>query len=197
MVLMASDGPRQSSKDKPPALLFGTFPVELKLSAAEKRRLITFAKTLAARIAGGREFTCFIAGDRELLRLNSTFLDHDYPTDVLSFPSHTEQWQAESAVPPDSGLGEIAISIERAAAQANEFGHAPFDEIRILMLHGLLHLVGLDHEKDDGEMALAEQRWRAEFQLPQTLIARQRNAKNASRVGKFHARKIEKEAQAL
>jgi probable rRNA maturation factor len=168
MVSMASDGP--SKNDKPPALLFGTLPAELKPSAAEKRQLTAFLKSLSARIADGREFTCLIADDRELLRLNSTFLGNEYPTDVLSFPS-----QAVSAVAADSELGEIAISIERAAAQANEFGHAPFDELRILMLHGLLHLTGLDHEKDKGEMALAEQRWRAEFQLPQTLIARVRN----------------------
>jgi probable rRNA maturation factor len=168
MVSMASDPP--SKKDKPPAVLFGTLPAEFKPSVAEKRQLAAFAKKLSTRIAAGREFTCLIADDRELLRLNSTFLGNEYPTDVLSFPS-----QAGPAVAADSELGEIAISIERAAAQANEFGHAPFDELRLLMLHGLLHLTGLDHEKDKGEMALAEQRWRAEFELPPTLIARRRN----------------------
>jgi probable rRNA maturation factor len=181
MVSMASDGP--SKNDKPPALLFGTVPAELKPSAAEKRQLSTFLKSLSARIADGRKFTCLIADDRELLRLNSTFLGNEYPTDVLSFPS-----QAGSAAAADAELGEIAISIERAAAQAREFGHAAFDEIRILMLHGLLHLTGLDHEKDRGEMALAEQRWRAEFHLPQTLIAR---------VRKLHAHKTYRGARAV
>jgi len=175
---MASDGP--SKKDKPPAVLFGTLPAELKPSATEKRQLAAFSKSLSARIADGRRFTCLIADDGELLRLNSTFLGNEYPTDVLSFPSPDS-----SAIAP-SELGEIAISIERAAAQADEFGHAAFDELRILMLHGLLHLTGLDHEKDNGEMARAEQRWRAEFQLPQTLIARQRDMKDDAPRRKRH-----------
>jgi probable rRNA maturation factor len=162
---MASEG--SSKNDRPPALLFGSLPAALRPSPAEKRQLAAFLKSLSARIADGRSFTCLIADDRELLRLNSTFLGHEYPTDVLSFPS-----QADPAA--DSELGEIAISIERAAAQAQAFGHPALDEVRILMLHGLLHLIGLDHEKDKGEMARAEKRWRTEFQLPQTLIARAR-----------------------
>jgi probable rRNA maturation factor len=72
----------------------------------------------------------------------------------------------------ESTLGEIAISVERAEAQARSFGHSRLDEIRILMLHGLLHLSGMDHENDRGEMARAEAHWRAQFGLPETLIAR-------------------------
>jgi probable rRNA maturation factor len=195
MVLMASDGPSKSNKDKPPAVLFGTLSMELKPSAAEKRQLAAFSKSLSARIADGREFTCLITDDRELLRLNSTFLGHEYPTDVLSFPSQAAPSPAGSAVAADANLGEIAISIERAAAQAHEFGHTLFDELRILMLHGLLHLTGLDHEKDKGEMARSEQHWRAEFQLPQTLIARQRNVTKAAALGL--ARKSTKGARAI
>ncbi|HMF76262.1 MAG TPA: rRNA maturation RNase YbeY [Bryobacteraceae bacterium] len=183
---MGSDGPGR--KEKPAAVLFGALPAELKPSAAEKRQLAVFANTLSARVADGREFTCLIADDRELLRLNYAFLGHEYPTDVLSFPSQAEPSQTESATSAASDIGEIAISIERAAAQAHEFGHAPFDELRILMLHGLLHLIGLDHEKDNGEMALAEQRWRSEFQLPQTLIAR---------IRRLHAHKTHRGVQSL
>jgi probable rRNA maturation factor len=69
-------------------------------------------------------------------------------------------------------LGEIAISCERAKAQAEELGHGRVEEIRILMLHGVLHLTGMDHERDAGEMERAEQRWRIEFGLPSSLIAR-------------------------
>ena len=103
-----------------------------------------------------------LTDDAELHRLNHAFLHHDYPTDVLSFPSHNGLGQ----------LGEMAISIERAALQAREFGHPRIDEIRILMLHGLLHLGGMDHESDRGEMARAEAAWRSEFGLPETLIGR-------------------------
>jgi probable rRNA maturation factor len=70
-------------------------------------------------------------------------------------------------------LGEIAISIDRAAAQAKEYGHSLADELRILMLHGALHLVGFDHEKDSGEMRRAEARWRKRFGLPLGLIERE------------------------
>lgn len=69
-------------------------------------------------------------------------------------------------------LGEIAISLDRAAAQAAEYGHSLADELRILMLHGALHLAGYDHENDSGEMARAELRWRKRFGLPIALIER-------------------------
>ena len=69
-------------------------------------------------------------------------------------------------------LGEIAISHHRAAAQAADFGHALEDEIRILMLHGLLHLLGMDHETDRGAMRRAETRWRRRLGLPVGLIER-------------------------
>lgn len=140
-------------------VLFGALPSELRFSRAEKRLLTDFARDLSRRIAGGRAFDCLIADDAELRRLNLTFLKNDYPTDVLSFPN-------------GDTLGEIAISAERAEAQARSFGHSRMDEIRILMLHGLLHLSGLDHENDRGEMARAEAHWRGQFGLPETLIAR-------------------------
>lgn len=140
-------------------VLFGALPSELRFSRAEKRVLTDFARDLSRRITPGRSFDCLIADDTELRRLNLAFLGHDYPTDVLSFPDA-------------NALGEIAISAERADAQARALGHARMDEIRILMLHGLLHLAGMDHEHDNGEMARAEAHWRTQFDLPRTLIAR-------------------------
>ncbi len=68
--------------------------------------------------------------------------------------------------------GELAISIDRAAEQAAGFGHAVEDELRILILHGLLHLAGMDHETDRGEMARAEARWRKRLKLPPALTER-------------------------
>ena len=69
-------------------------------------------------------------------------------------------------------LGDIAISLQRARAQAARYGHAIEKEIRILMLHGVLHLIGHDHESDSGRMARAEKRWRRALGLPGGLIER-------------------------
>ncbi len=124
-----------------------------------------FAHQLCERVTAGRWFQCLITDDRELQRLNRQFLGKDYPADVLSFPA------AESAKMP-AGLGEIAISYQRAREQAAAFGHSIRDEIRILMLHGVLHLMGMDHERDRGAMARAEVDWRNKLGLPASLIER-------------------------
>lgn len=135
----------------------------MKFSLSDKRSLSGFAAALSKRTADGRGFTCLVTDDAQLRALNRDFLGHDYATDVLSFSA--------GELDPDK-IGEIAISAERAEAQAREFGHGTLDEIRILMLHGVLHLTGLDHEQDNGEMRRAERKWRREFSLPLTLIAR-------------------------
>ena len=76
---------------------------------------------------------------------------------------------------PGGFLGEIAISGQRAAEQAERFGHGPEEEIRILMLHGVLHLTGLDHETDRGRMRRAETAWRRKLGLPAGLVERVRS----------------------
>jgi len=137
-------------------------------------RLEEFARALRRRVTGGREFQCLITGDAEMQRLNREFRRKDYPTDVLSFPSgppaHKRKKQA--GTPILLSLGDIAISVDRARAQAREFGHPVDDEICILMLHGVLHLVGMDHERDAGSMARAEAEWRRKLRLPSALIER-------------------------
>ncbi len=143
-------------------VIFRAIPRRCKLSPKEKRNLEKFACTLSESIAKGRAWMCLVTNDRALQKLNQQFLEHDYPTDVLSFP-----WPPESAL-----LGEVAISAERANEQAAQFGHPTVKEICILMLHGILHLTGMDHERDKGEMARAERRWRGKFDLPPTLIVR-------------------------
>lgn len=118
--------------------------------------LRAFWQELVIALKAGRP-TCLITTDAELRRLNRQFRRKDYATDVLSFPGET---------------GEIAISFDRAAEQAAEMGHSVDDELRILMLHGLLHLAGMDHETDSGAMAEAEGRWRKKLGLPAGLIER-------------------------
>ena len=127
-------------------------------------RLRAFAEQLRDEVVGGRAFCCLLADDRELRRLNRQFLGKDYPTDVLSFPEPG----------PDEFLGELAISVERAKEQAKLLGHTIEEEIKILMLHGVLHLLGMDHEQDRGRMARAETRLRKKLGLPAGLIERVR-----------------------
>jgi probable rRNA maturation factor len=136
----------------------------------DRRTLRQFAHTLENEVARGRQFCCLITGDEELRRLNREFRKKDQATDVLSFPSNTTQAGAQRA--PTVLLGEIAISFDRAKQQACELGHNAEAELQILMLHGVLHLTGLDHERDRGQMARAERRWRKRFGLPVGLIER-------------------------
>jgi probable rRNA maturation factor len=114
-----------------------------------------FLCEVAKKAVKGRPITCLITTDAELRRLNREFRGKNYATDVLSFP-------------PD----EMAISLDRASAQAKELGHSLDDELRVLMLHGLLHLAGMNHETDAGEMRRAEIRWRKKLGLPCGLIER-------------------------
>jgi len=125
-----------------------------------------FVHRVQKEVARGRAFDCLITGDAELRRLNREFRGRDYATDVLSFPA--------PALMPKRSLGDIAVSLARARAQARVFGHSTEREIEILILHGLLHLVGMDHETDRGRMARAETRWRARLGLPASLIERAR-----------------------
>jgi probable rRNA maturation factor len=141
------------------------------LTADVRTKLRRFASTLNLEAAEGRGFDCVVTNDLEMQSLNRLFLKHDYPTDVLSFPSGSKYGIA----------GELAISVERAAAQAKQFGHSLIDELQILLLHGVLHLLGHDHERDQGRMEREEERLRAEYSLPNTLIGRAQSRKRAAR----------------
>jgi probable rRNA maturation factor len=121
----------------------------------DRRALRRYFTGLACEILPGQGVTCLIASDAELQELNRKFRGKNYPTDVLSFPPE-----------------DVAISYERAAAQAAELRHGVEAELRILMLHGLLHLAGMDHETDGGAMRHTEARWRKKLGLPSGLIER-------------------------
>jgi probable rRNA maturation factor len=112
-----------------------------------------------------------VTGSRELRSLNRRFRGQDKPTDVLSFlPS------------PDFGnglAGDIAISAEIAKQNARLLGHSAAQEIKILALHGVLHLAGYDHESDHGRMAGKEASLRRSLSLPVGLI--ERNGRDTSR----------------
>jgi probable rRNA maturation factor len=147
------------------ALLF-----QVDTPGLSRRGLRAFLKRLEQEVGGGRAFCCLIASDTELQRLNQEFRGQNYPTDVLSFPvgqSSGLSWQVG-----DLPHGEIAISYHAARRQSIEYGHSIEQEIKILMLHGLLHLLGMDHETDGGHMLSAERKWRIRLGLPAGLIER-------------------------
>lgn len=102
-----------------------------------------------------------LVSDRRMRALNRQFRGKDDATDVLSFPSGERGF-----------LGDIVIADGVAKRQAKEHGHSLKTEIRTLALHGLLHLLGYDHETDDGAMARAEARLRKKAGLPLGLIER-------------------------
>src|SRR5580704_1230 len=140
-----------------------------KPATLDDKSLQSFAEVLRDRVARGREFHCRVTNDAELQALNGQFLGKDYATDVLSFPNKNAGDEIASGT---GSLGDIAVSFERARAQAREWQHSTDDEIRILMLHGVLHLLGMDHESDSGRMKRAEIRWRRKLGLPVGLIER-------------------------
>jgi probable rRNA maturation factor len=135
------------------------FHTSRKMRRNELRR---FLDEVVRRVVRGRSIACLVTGDAEVRRLNRRFRGKNSATDVLSFPS-----------PEKNGFaGDLAISVDRARRQAAEHGHSLEDELRILILHGALHLTGLDHENDAGRMARAEARWRRRLSLPTGLIER-------------------------
>jgi probable rRNA maturation factor len=131
------------------------------LSESALERFLSKAKR-AVQLQGAVDV--LVTASAELRRLNSRFLGKDKPTDVLSFPP---------AVGQHGGLaGDVAISAGIAAQNARRLGHSAVQEIKILVLHGLLHLAGYDHERDQGQMATQEQLLRRQLGLPVGLLER-------------------------
>ena len=114
------------------------------------------AKVLIALGKEENHATIVFVSDAAIKELNKRFRGKNYATDVLSFPSTAESFEIEN----QSILGEVVISVPRAAAQAKEHGLTFSQEVRQLILHGLLHLCGHDHETDRGEMNKLELRLR-------------------------------------
>jgi len=131
-----------------------------KVRGVSARALEQFAAR-AQRAAGVRgEVTVLVTSSAELRHLNRRFRGKNSATDVLSFPA------------ADGIGGDIAISAQVGARNARRLGHSPADELRALILHGLLHLAGYDHETDGGQMARKEALLRRALGLPAALIER-------------------------
>src|SRR4051812_26413142 len=148
-----------------PSLLFAGIVVimETKVAEVSPKALERFVGVVCreARLLG--DVNVLLTGDRKRRELNRRFRRKDKTTDVLSFPSLDG--------------GDIAISIPLAKQNAKSLGHGIGDELKILILHGTLHLKGHDHEVDDGAMARLERRLRKKLALPISLIERAEKAR--------------------
>ena|SRR5215831_19038311 len=109
----------------------------------------------------GHSVTVVFVGNATIKKLNQQFRGANYSTDVLSFPAEPESFEMEH----QSKLGEVVISLERAKAQAKENGLSFTNEVQQLILHGLLHLCGYDHETDHGEMNRLELKLRKKLRI--------------------------------
>jgi probable rRNA maturation factor len=128
------------------------------LEGVSSTALARFASQ-AQRLAGVQgEVAVLITGNQHLRKLNRQFRKKDAATDVLSFPR-------------EDG-GDIAVSAQIAAKNALDLGHDLNTELKVLILHGMLHLAGFDHETDKGEMAAREAVLRKKLKLPDSLISR-------------------------
>lgn len=125
--------------------------------------LRSFVKCAQKAVPLAGDVSILLTSDTAIRKLNRNFRRKNRPTDVLSFPA-----------PPSLGnvAGDLAVSIETAARQARQFCHPLQVEVKILLLHGMLHLAGFDHEADSGEMAAREEKLRRRFRLPVALIGR-------------------------
>jgi probable rRNA maturation factor len=135
-------------------------------AAANWKSFRAYLQRLAQQVACA-PFTVVVVSDAAIRRLNRDYRGKDSATDVLSFPSGS----ALPGADPES-LGDIVISAATARRAATAFGWPLEMELQSLALHGVLHLMGYDHETDRGQMARAERRWGRQLGLPQTLIAR-------------------------
>jgi len=101
----------------------------------------------------GREVAICLVGDAEMARLNKSFRGKQGPTDVLSFPASVEAAFKRAS---SKSVGDIAIAPAVARRNAKRYGRTLPDELRILIVHGVLHLMGYDHESDSGQMERRE-----------------------------------------
>lgn len=133
--------------------------LKVNLEALEK-----IAQTLS-----DKEVELIITNDKTIQKLNKEYRGKDNATDVLSFPLE-ELFTDESIF--RMPLGSIVIAESFVKKKAEIFGHSLQDELSLLFIHGMLHLLGFDHEGDDGEMRAREKALIIQFNLPESLIVR-------------------------
>ena len=156
-------------------LAAATGPLPAKQKSLRKRELSSFLTTAASAAKLKGQMCVLLTTDAAVRDLNLRFRRKNKATDVLSFPA------AEAFGKAAQIAGDLAISLETAARQAEAFGHPLETEVKVLILHGILHLAGMDHEADTGQMARRESALRKRFDLPAGLIQRSGRGKTAAK----------------
>jgi probable rRNA maturation factor len=150
----------------PPRFFLIVIIAERKSRRLSPDALSTFLRRAQMAVGLKGDVNVLLTANQHMRRLNRQFRQKDKPTDVLSFPADL------SGKSPEKYAGDLAISVEIARESAKQLGHSLEDEIKVLILHGVLHLAGYDHESDNGEMARTEDRLRQKLDLPIALISR-------------------------
>lgn len=170
MILLDPDLEPPAAADVPRQAMAARNGAKTARSTSQTDRLPS-ARTLSRFLAEARavvrlrgQVSVLLTTDLAVRKLNRRFRGKNKTTDVLSFPA--------DGPGAEDLAGDLAISVPMARRQASEQGHRLLIEIKVLILHGLLHLAGYDHETDDGQMARRERVLRARLKLPQGLIER-------------------------
>lgn len=132
----------------------------------ENQTSLEFSEALVRKIAAHlskKDIELLVVNSAQMQEINKRYRDIDKDTDVLSFPMQSM---------PKAALGSIVISADLVAQKALELGHSTDDEFALLFIHGMLHLLGYDHEVDNGEMRQKEEELVLKFKLPDSLIVR-------------------------
>jgi len=142
-------------------------PSHLRLPSSQSLARFLHKARLAVRLRG--QVSVLLTTDAAQRGFNRRFRGKNKPTDVLSFPADPNLVETRGA---ENFAGDLSISVPTACLQAAQQGHSLAVEIKVLMLHGVLHLAGYDHETDSGQMARRERTLRARLGLPGGLIER-------------------------
>jgi probable rRNA maturation factor len=166
--------PQASTTKRAPST--ASSPIDRRDRVPSARSLARFLGEAQLAVRHRGQVSVLLTTDAKIRRLNRQFRGQNKVTDVLSFPA--------PEVVAQEVAGDLAISVPTARRQAREQRHALAIELKVLILHGLLHLAGYDHERDDGKMARRERRLREQLGLPKGLIERVANSTRAAKAAR-------------
>ena len=162
--------------------------LEKKVAGVDEAALERFVLRARKAVGLGGQVNVLVTSSAAVRSLNQRFRNQNKATDVLSFPASPS---AQKSGTEKKLAGEVAISADIALKNSFRLGHPAVDEVKILALHGILHLAGFDHERDNGEMARKETKLRHAMGLPEALIERAKSGRASTERAKAERAKAE------